>query len=385
MSAMNLTADRSHYLHSTAQAPSLTVERAPHGLWDSSVASFDEISQEQTYAFANRRWPSLDHEPLLFRRDREIVGGALMMVQRLPLGLGSIAIGKWAPMLKNAQRADRQETYSAMIELLVRKYAVERGMMLSILTRPQAEAGNDDFGYLRQRGFKRGTNVSFPDRYIVNLQSPDQQHRSKLHSKWRYHLGKSEKAGLTFECAGADQFPQFAELYMAMSDRKKFPDHSAYETVPALLSMPEDSLRPSLFFVRHGGNVVAGAVIFTAGDTAAYLYGATSDAALPLRAGYFLHWNIISWLKRNARARWYDLGGSDGFLGLHQFKKGMVGDAGVVTPLPAMANFSTRRLPMLIGTGAFTARDILLNVKQKVTARFSDHAKPDLPRSSQDV
>ena len=41
---------------------------------------------------------------------------------------------------------------------------------------------------------------------------------------------------------------------------------------------------------------VAGAVIFKAGDRAAYLYGATSAAALELRAGYLLHFHIIGWL-----------------------------------------------------------------------------------------
>ena len=48
--------------------------------------------------------------------------------------------------------------------------------------------------------------------------------------------------------------------------------------------------------------------------------------------------------------RWYDLGGTDGFQGLHQFKKGMVGDAGVITPVPPVANYAAYRLPFLIGS-----------------------------------
>ena len=68
------------------------------------------------------------------------------------------------------------------------------------------------------------------------------------------------------------------------------------------MAMQSDVLRPELFLVSEGGEVIAGAIIFKAGDRAVYLYGATQDRALPLRAGYFLHWHIIGWLKANTRA-----------------------------------------------------------------------------------
>ncbi len=170
-----------------------------------------------------------------------------------------------------------------------------------------------------------------------------------------------------------------------MVDRKKFPDHSAYDTVADLMAMPDPLLRPELFFVRHDGAIVAGAVIFKAGDRAVYLYGATSDAALELRAGYFLHWHVIRWLRDNTRATWYDLGGTDGFQGLHQFKKGMVGDRGVIQPVPPVANFAARWWPRLLGEGAFAARDLLHHVKRHIDRLRPDRANPDLQRPSGDA
>jgi hypothetical protein len=151
-----------------------------------------------------------------------------------------------------------------------------------------------------------------------------------------------------------------------MTDRKQFTDHSAYETVPALMAIDVPALRPELFFVRHQGELVAGALIFKAGDRAVYLYGATHDKALPLRAGYFMHWHIIRWLRDNTTATWYDLGGTDGFQGLHQFKKGMVGDAGVIRPVPPVANYADHRLALLLGTGAFAARDALYALRRTI-------------------
>ncbi|MCS6759426.1 MAG: hypothetical protein MO852_10935, partial [Candidatus Devosia euplotis] len=66
----------------------------------------------------------------------------------------------------------------------------------------------------------------------------------------RYHLNKSEKAGLSFEHAGPARLGEFDTLYKAMTDRKQFSDHSAYDSVVSLMALG-DGLRPELFFVRH--------------------------------------------------------------------------------------------------------------------------------------
>ncbi|MEQ1900804.1 MAG: GNAT family N-acetyltransferase [Devosia sp.] len=345
-------------------------------VWDQTIARLDGACQEQLYTFAKTRWPGVAHEPVLFWVGSELVGGCLTMIQRLPLGLGAIAIVKWGPMLARTDQADSIEVYDGMVGALVEEYARRRGMMLSILPRASLVHSNAEYHHLTTRGFRKGTVLAFPDRYIVNLRLSDDDQRKSLNQKWRYHLNKSEKAGLTFEHAGAERRPEFDRLYQVMTDRKKFADHSAYETVPALFDM-EPAVRPELFFVRHQGEVVAGAIIFKAGDRAVYLYGATNEKALPLRAGYFMHWHIIRWLRDNTKANWYDLGGTDGFQGLHQFKKGMVGDRGVISPVPPVANYAARPLPYLLGSAAFNARDLVHRLERWLDSKRSDRAHPD--------
>ncbi|MEO5806936.1 GNAT family N-acetyltransferase [Devosia sp.] len=349
--------------------------------WDRLVGTFDEACQEQLYTFAISRWPSVKHEPLVFSHKGEIVGGSLMMIQPLPLGIGGIAVSKWGPMLKHGGRADAPMIYRGMIDALISEYADGRGLMLSVLPRASLTAVNAESQHLQVRGFKMGSTLLFPSRYIVNLRLSDAEQRKSLHQKWRYHLNKSEKVGLSFEHAGPERIGEFHALYTAMTDRKQFPDHSAYETVEPLMAM-DASLRPELFFVRHEGEVIAGAIIFKIGDRAVYLYGATNDKALPLRAGYFMHWEIIRWLRDNTPAGWYDLGGTDGFQGLHQFKKGMVGEAGVIQPVPSVANYASRPLAYLAGTGAFAARDAMHQVRRFIDGLRSTKAKPDQIRAT---
>ena len=364
----------------TGKVPALQVERVGGAEWDIAAADFDGISQEQLHVFAEARWPSVRDEGLLFSHNGERVGGCLMMVQPLPLRLGAIAVSKWGPVLKDENHPDRETIYAGMIEAIIADYAEKRGYMLSVLPRASITPTNVESEYLWSRGFRRGSQLLFPNRYIVNLRLSDEAQRKSFHQKWRYHLNKSEKAGLSFEYAPPERLPEFETLYSAMTDRKKFPDHSAYETVPALMAFREPHLRPELFFVRHEGEIVAGAIIFKAGDRAVYLYGATNDKALPLRAGYFLHWHIIRWLRDNTRATWYDLGGTDGFQGLHQFKKGMVGDAGVISPVPAVANYAASPLALWLGLGAFAARDGLYMAKRYIDGLRADRAKPNQAR-----
>jgi hypothetical protein len=351
--------------------------------WDGRVSGFDHISQEQTYAFASRRWPTVKPEAVLFSLEQKIIGGALVMVQPIPLRLGAVALINKGPIFHDAGIADRHALHRAMLDLLIREYAEARGMMLTIQLRAATASEDCYYDQLIERGFSPGPALPFPDRYIVSLALADDRHRDALHQKWRYHLGKSEQEGLVFETGGAGAMARFSALYEAMSRRKKFPDYSAYHTLPGMLGTAEKALRPELFFVRHNDETVAGAVIFTAGQTATYLYGATSDRALPLRAGYFLHWEIIRWLKRHTRACWYDLGGTDGFHGLHQFKKGLVGNAGVIAPMPPWLNIASGRLPLLLGRGAFAARAGLNAARRLLDAPWEHRAKPDLvPRKA---
>ena len=352
--------------------------------WDDAIADFDGVCQEQLATFARARWPGVALEPQLFTLAGEVVGGCLIMVQPLPLGLGAIAVAKWAPMLRRTGTADANAIYARMVEALSGEYAVRRRMMLSVLPRAALGTANAEYQHLLQAGFRQGAKLLFPDRYIVNLRLSDAEQRAGFHQKWRYHLNKADKAGLSFEHAGPERSVEFDALYEQMVDRKKFPDHSAYGTVPALLAMDNPTLRPELFFVRDGsGEIVAGAVIFKAGDRAVYLYGATSAAALELRAGYFLHWHIIRWLRDNTPARWYDLGGTDGFQGLHQFKKGMVGERGVITPVPPVANHAAHWWPRLLGEGAFAGRELAHTVGRYVDRLRPDRAKPDQLRSAE--
>ena len=339
------------------EVPRLVARSVPVEGFDQAICGFDGVVQEMTVLFARNRWPGAALEPWLYELGGEPAAAALVMVQKLPAGVGRLAVVKWGPILRDESAVDREAIHQAALDHLASEYASRRGMMLSVMAHAEREPALNAAPRLWTMGFAKGASLRFPGRYFVRVRLADADQRKSFSQKWRYHLSKSEKQGLVFEAVAADQLPRFAALYDAMSERKRFPDYSAYHTLPQLFAWDCPALRPQLFFVTHQGRDVAGAVIFTAGRTAVYLYGATNEEALPLRAGYFLHAGIIRWLRDHTRAEWYDLGGTDGFQGLHQFKSGMVGSAGRIAPVPPIGNYATTRRARLVGNLAYAARD----------------------------
>ena len=350
--------------HSSGMPIEMKKVAAAH--WDETAHLFDNVCQEQMHVFAAERWPKMEIDCLHFTRGGELVAGCLIMHRMAPLGLGGLAVCKWGPIVRDAAAADAAQIHDVVIEQLNQLYAVEKRMMLSILPRPRPAETNFAEDQLLDRGFKAGSGLPYPNRYFVNVDIDDDAMRSSFNQKWRAHLKKSEKNELEFEHCDVSRMPVFYDLYKEMTDRKQFPDYSAFNSLHHLMDNIQTSSRPDLFLVHHAGKPVAGGVIFTAGDTAVYLYGATNDKALPLRAGYFMHWEIMRWLARQERIKWYDLGGTDGFLGLHQFKNGMVGKAGVVSTVPKVMNYAHWMLPNMLGNGLFFIRDARAQIMRKI-------------------
>lgn len=360
--------------------------------WDSTISSFTDLRQEQLAVFINNRWPKLDTQYCIFESKegsskQKVIAGAAVMVARIPVIGSGVAIIKWGPMLKDVAEFEQSEKqYQACIDLLIKYFAVEQNLLLSILPSTFADPRDWQETVLTNNGFSKGKGLSFPDRYYVDLALDADSQRKSYGSKWRYHLKKSEKEDLSFIHAPAfensnknEHFQIFMQLYQLMSDRKQFPDHSAVDTLPTLMSIKDKNLRPELFLVKKDNETVAGAIIFKAGDATVYLYGATSDAALPLRAGYFMHDRIIQWLSSNTDARWYDLGGNDGFSGLHQFKKGMVGKSGSITQVPVLYTYGHTLKSRLIGAALFKLKDIKASVQQRIESWRGKLASGDLP------
>ncbi len=330
----------------------------PADEWDWFAARFDDVRQEQIASFNGVRWHGAGLEYLIVERDGREVAGAVVVMFNVPHTSRGIAFVKWGPLWQLSGHRRDPENLRCALRLIRREYGERRGLFLSVL--PQIDA--DDPGLVSREldalGFSQGAGLRYPLRYLVNTTIDTGELRTSLEQKWRYNLKKAHRNDLSIGWAdGHTGLAEFMKLYEAMLERKQFQDTSAIATLDNLMQSPVERHRPAIALVRHDDRVTAGAVIDRTGDCAVYLYGATDDRALPFRAGYAMHWWIAEQLCADPQCRWYDLGGSDGDKGLHQFKKGFVGKSGVMIDTPVSHDYADTLAAATIGRAVFLLRD----------------------------
>src|SRR5579862_3153294 len=88
--------------------------------FDEAVAALDGVCQEQTFAFNRARYPNGRLEPMVVAADGQVIGATLVLIQKLPPGMGAVAVTKWGPAMRDG--AD-SAAYGITIDALIEEYA----------------------------------------------------------------------------------------------------------------------------------------------------------------------------------------------------------------------------------------------------------------------
>jgi len=356
----------------SADIPSgVRLEMASVAEWDNSLAQFGDGFPEQTGIFNASRWGLPNIECAKIFRHQELIGGAVLIVRKIPFSSIGLAVLKWGPLWRRTGTQADTGLYKAVVEALVGEYCNKRNFHLTIMP-PSFPHLSDQMGdSLLSLGFSRGNGLSAPERYIVNTGQTSEELMVSLDQKWRYNWRKAMKND--FEIRFADNtegLETFLGLYEKMMARKQFLDSSAIGSLTSIMRSADLKVRPRIVLVSHDGEVTAGGVFSMFGDMASYMFGATDTRALRLKAGYALHWWVAEYLCNLASAKWYDLGGNDADAGLHQFKKGFVGKTGHLLQAPPRYHFAASSLAAITGDTIFKLRDAKALISRRVhTAR----------------
>ncbi|WP_420413788.1 lipid II:glycine glycyltransferase FemX [Roseibium sp.] len=325
--------------------------------WDEIAIQFRDVLHEQTECFNALRWAPHQLDRVAFYKNGQLVSAAVILKMRFPVVGGGIAVVKWGPLWRRKGLPDDPKNLQQTIDALKQIYALDGGYFLSFFPRADPEISGFETQALEQCGFHLGEELASPDRYFVNMDLSLKDLRESLSQKWRYNLKKAEKNELSARFVeGEDGFKTFMQLYNAMMDRKAFHDTSAINTLQALMGAKEPALRPLILIVEQNGEPIAGGVVDASGERAVYLYGATNNKALPLKAGYVMHWEISKHLVAAPQVRWYDLGGADKDCHLHQFKRGFVGKRGQISVTPRYYHFGATLKARALGHALYFTR-----------------------------
>lgn len=329
--------------------------------WHQLLSNFKDGLIEQTWSYAASRWKKSVLSHLIVKRNQNIVAAAQVVIRPLPLINSGIAFIKFGPVWQHRDEAIDIENLQQTITFLYQEYVVNRGYFLRIMPAASHVGLVEVSSALLAAGFKR-TEIVHPDRYVVNLSYTVEELRKSLKGRWRSSLKKAEKRGLQIiQLKGDEALFFFIPLYDKMLKRKSFADSSAILELPEIIKDLPTELTPCGWFCMQHDQCIGGVIISCIGETALYLFGATDEKGLEAGAGFFLHWTVINWLQEQD-VQWYDLGGDCGSGGLRQFKSGLVGKHGVITPLPGNFDQCSNILTLIIAKLAFGLRGFSASV-----------------------
>ncbi len=327
--------------------------------FDRHAAQYADVVSEQTSRFVRSRWGASRTECVILENGGDEIAAAVIVVITLPGSERGLAIVKWGPLWRQKGQPSNPSHLLGALQTLNDEYVERRGCFLSVQPHADPEYSELQVEALIGLGFTQGASLPYPDRYLVDVSVTPDQLTSSLDQKWRYNLKKALKHDLEIKIVDPETgYQEFMQLYDQMLERKKFQDSSAIATLSDIVKAPDPQLKPVFVMVYIDGQPAAGGVISVIGERAVYLYGATDDRALRLNAGYAMHHWIAGWLCDQPGVRWYDLGGTDGDRGLHQFKKGFCGKLGHIVSTPPSYRRSRTAMDDLLVRTIYMAHDL---------------------------
>jgi hypothetical protein len=298
--------------------------------WRRLANGFRDHNYRQSWDFAEamavRTGAKTEH--LCIGDTDQPLGLASVRIKSMPAMGTGIAYVSGGPLVRHGDSEAAGGRLGTVLAALVREYVDRRHLVLRVASVIGDAAWNleQERNFL-QAGFRPAERVRGYTTILVDIARPLDDVRAGFAKKWRYHLGRAEKAGIAV-VQGTDPLllDDFRRLFDEFVARKSFEvelDAGFYARLQP--DLPEGE-RLHVAIARIDDQPVAGVVASLVGDTAVYLLGASNESARDANAPYLLQWTIIE----AAAARglsWYDLGGIDpeGNPGVYRFKARMGG------------------------------------------------------------
>ncbi len=192
-------------------------------------------------------------------------------------------------------------------------------------------AGQAVLNLLARRGWRFSPEqIQFRNTVIMDLNPAEDELLAVMKNKWRYNIRLAARKGVTV-CAGTEaDLPAFFQMYAETAARDGFliRPEAYYRDVWQQFMQTGQA---DLLLAAVKGEPVAGLLLFYFGQTAWYLYGASTGQHRNLMPNHALQWAAIKQAKNRGCTR-YDMWGapdqfdeSDRMWGVYRFKQGFCG------------------------------------------------------------
>ncbi len=274
--------------------------------WDAFVAGHPHGSLLQTTHWARLKgrfgWRS--HRVWL-RQDGRLVAGAQVLYRSLAFGAVKIGYIPHGPLL-NWENDEQVEVMFNQIDHAA--YQHRAGLLKLEPLLWQDEFGQTAWEALCQRhGCRTDTDTIQPPRTIlIDLNRPEEEILAGMKQKTRYNIRLAERKGVQVRQGTERDLPAFNRLMRETGERDQFGIHdSNYYRAAYEIFAPDHA---ALLMAEYEDRPLAAIMVFALGDTAAYLYGASSNEERQRMPTYALQWAAMQWARERGCV-WYDLWG----------------------------------------------------------------------------
>lgn len=182
---------------------------------------------------------------------------------------------------------------------------------------------------------KAPMDIQPPNTVIIDISRSEEELLVSMKAKTRYNIRLAIKKGVEVSEGSYADFDRWYTLYQETARRDRITLHSKDYYSRLLRKAAEygkGAPEIKLFLAGHEGDLLAGIIVALKGDTAWYLYGASSSRKRNLMANYALQWRAMQWAREKG-CRTYDLFGippendpGHPMYGLYRFKTGFGGE-----------------------------------------------------------
>lgn len=301
--------------------------------WDAFVRAQPRAHVLQLSAWADLKGAyGWDAERVALAEGDTIIAGAQLLFRPLPFRLGTMA---YLPMGPYTPPEHERALWAAIDECAKRRGAA------FLKWEPGIYRAGEQPPNLTGLGFHESEQTIQPPRTIlIDISGDEDSILKRMNQGTRRKIRQSMKDDLLYYEAAGEDVRLFTDMMQITGARNEFGVHEPgyYKLAYELFARKGDA---ALILGEHGGDSLAGIMAFGVGQTAWYLYGASSNVKRNLMGAYGVQWMAILWAKERG-CKTYDLWGipdedetklelefekrSDGLWGVYGFKRGWGGE-----------------------------------------------------------
>jgi hypothetical protein len=312
-----------------ADGYTVDIDQTSPETWAKLLEEFDDTSIYQTRAYAKVLAGQPHVSDLVLRKDGQVVAIAQARLVTVPVIGAGVAYVRWGPLWRRKATDATVENFRQAVRALRNEYVCRRGLVLRVFPAVFREGGEEFERILLEEGLS-STNEAPGRTILMDVRPSLDELKDGMKAHWKRELKVAEKRDLeVVEGTSNEMFDEFIVIYKEMVSRKNFVEpNDIYQFRDIQAELPE-SLKMKILLCKSDGVTCSGLICSALGNSAVYLFGATSDFGTKSRGSYLLQWRLLPWLQSRG-TEIYNLNGINPVAnpGTFKFKDDLAGTHG---------------------------------------------------------